>query len=266
MKSTIERALVIGIDEYDGAWLDGCVNDARSWTRLLSSAGVRVTTVTNKEATADRIKREISLITGQTAPCAIIYAGHGSQLVDHGGDEEDGLDECLCPVDFDGGDRYAITDDYIGALLDASKSELCVLVIDACHSGTSIRNLSTRFDRQVRSWPAPVIGASAFRRTSSFLSTLEDKPNAVLLAACDDSETALEAAVPAWDVFPWVRRSGGLWSYYLVQSLQWMNRVSGSFTVSARDWHGMASAYVSSDYAEQHPKVSSPHDFVLWTK
>jgi hypothetical protein len=28
------------------------------------------------------------------------YSGHGSQVVDHSGDEEDGLDETICPVDF----------------------------------------------------------------------------------------------------------------------------------------------------------------------
>jgi len=67
----------------------------------------------------------------------IQYSGHGTEVKDKSGDEDDGYDEAICPLD--GG---VIVDDWIffnvvKPLERASEASLFVLV-DACHSGTCL--------------------------------------------------------------------------------------------------------------------------------
>jgi len=67
----------------------------------------------------------------------IQYSGHGTEVEDHDGDEDDGFDEALCPLD--GG---TIIDDWlfehvVKPLDDKPKAHLFVMV-DACHSGTCL--------------------------------------------------------------------------------------------------------------------------------
>jgi hypothetical protein len=64
-----------------------------------------------------------------------MYSGHGGQRRDQNGDEKDGKDECLCPVD-----GRAIIDDELNEILCQPLPAGCTLyaVIDACHSGSML--------------------------------------------------------------------------------------------------------------------------------
>jgi len=66
------------------------------------------------------------------------YSGHGSQVIDTSGDEEDGLDETICPVDFKSAGQ--IIDDDINDLLVKTIPEGARLtaLMDCCHSGTGM--------------------------------------------------------------------------------------------------------------------------------
>ena len=66
------------------------------------------------------------------------YSGHGCYVKDRDGDEKDGFDEVLCPIDCD--DNGFIIDDDIRKLLADKVDEKSRLVctMDCCHSGTSI--------------------------------------------------------------------------------------------------------------------------------
>ena len=63
------------------------------------------------------------------------FSGHGGQQVDTHGDEEDGFDETICPVDFEHAGQ--ISDDELFAILAAPLPAGCRLtaVLDCCHSG-----------------------------------------------------------------------------------------------------------------------------------
>jgi len=76
------------------------------------------------------------------------YSGHGSHLVDQlknqvgGGDEKDGQDECICPVDFNWNklDDGFIRDDTLNDILVkklVTGAKLRV-VFDSCHSGSAL--------------------------------------------------------------------------------------------------------------------------------
>lgn len=64
------------------------------------------------------------------------YSGHGSRQRNYNGDEVDGYDETLCPLDFE--TQGMIVDDEINASVVRTLPRGAKLhaIIDACHSGT----------------------------------------------------------------------------------------------------------------------------------
>ena len=66
------------------------------------------------------------------------YSGHGSQQRDYSGEEADGYDETLCPVDFE--TQGMIVDNEINATMvrPLPRGVKLHAIIDACHSGTML--------------------------------------------------------------------------------------------------------------------------------
>jgi hypothetical protein len=64
------------------------------------------------------------------------YSGHGGSLEDKDGDEADGMDECICPLDYT--DAGVILDDQLHAYMVKSLPAGCRLtaIFDSCHSGS----------------------------------------------------------------------------------------------------------------------------------
>lgn len=64
------------------------------------------------------------------------YSGHGARLLNYNGDELDGFDETICPLDYES--EGIIIDDEINATVVRPLPEGVTLhaIIDACHSGT----------------------------------------------------------------------------------------------------------------------------------
>ncbi len=151
-QDTRRRALVIGIGAYQHvSRLRGPVNDAEDMAAFLMRYGgfeeddIRI--LRDSEATGKNILASIDewLVQGTTAGDEVFfyYSGHGFQQPDVDGDEEDRLDETLVPVDaFVTDDRRVegmITDDEVRRLLDRMPGRNVLVVVDACHSGTSTR-------------------------------------------------------------------------------------------------------------------------------
>ncbi|EIW55200.1 peptidase C14 [Trametes versicolor FP-101664 SS1] len=72
------------------------------------------------------------------------FSGHGSQVVNKDGTEEDGFDETLIPVDailnpeYNTFEGYIKDDDVRKIIVDSLPSgSRCVMVFDCCHSGTA---------------------------------------------------------------------------------------------------------------------------------
>lgn len=87
------------------------------------------------------------LVTGATADSHLFfhYSGHGTYVSDTNGDEMDGKDEALCPVDYD--DAGFIVDDDVNAILIDPLPKGCSMriITDCCHSG-SITDLHYFYD------------------------------------------------------------------------------------------------------------------------
>ena len=159
MMAQTKRALVVGISEYekinDNAWgaIHGA-NDADLIISVLKKQGFKSTKISDKAATAKRIRKSLSDLVASCKSGDIIYlhfSGHGQPFEDVDGDEEDGWDESIVPYDaqmaykiktYEG--QNHITDDelhnYFKQIRKAvgSKGYVCV-VIDACHAGGASR-------------------------------------------------------------------------------------------------------------------------------
>ncbi|HYG62450.1 MAG TPA: caspase family protein [Thermoanaerobaculia bacterium] len=149
------RALLIGIDRYpllsEAEHLDGAVNDAKAMAQLLTERfgfpekAVRL--LLDQAATRDAILGAMDRLVEETAKDDVVvfhFSGHGSQVKDLEGDEEDGWDETIVPVD-SGREPHPnrqITDDeiYSWLLRLTEKTPYVTLIFDCCHSATITRD------------------------------------------------------------------------------------------------------------------------------
>jgi hypothetical protein len=137
-----DRALLIGIDKYQNASnLVGSKQDAKDMQQFIKSVwgykNHQIRILTDAQATRQAILNAFDnwLINGSSSGDKILFyfSGHGSYTNDRNGDESDGYDEFLLPVDF----PRMITDDEINARLQGLKGRQVMVIIDACHSGTT---------------------------------------------------------------------------------------------------------------------------------
>jgi hypothetical protein len=137
------RALCVGINRYPNPThqLAGCVADAQMWADALTRLGFSTSLLLDEKATRAAIDRELlALVNNSVAGDVIVfqYAGHGTHVPDLNGDEEDGEDESLCPVDFATGALY-IDDDVAAAFARIPDGVNMTCFMDCCHSGTNSR-------------------------------------------------------------------------------------------------------------------------------
>jgi len=152
-------ALCIGVNKLDQAHyigteeLGGCVNDAKEMQRILSKAGFTVTLMTDGGAKTTDVLPFIDklvpvLHAGDTL--VVTYSGHGGQVPDDNGDEDDGLDETWCLHD------RQVRDDTLADLWRRFEAGVhIVLISDSCHSGT-VANMVVGLDVLDRTPPVGV--------------------------------------------------------------------------------------------------------------
>ncbi|HEY5808934.1 MAG TPA: caspase family protein [Povalibacter sp.] len=200
-------ALCIGIDDYPSAPLSGCIADSQEWARTFDRLGFQVRSLRDAQATRSGILNAFnSLITESRSGdvLAIQYAGHGTQLQDVDGDDEDGQDEALCPHDFSSG-AFLIDDDIreLFSKLPAGVNLTCFF--DCCHSGSATRFAASTAtsaggagDQRRRFMPATAEMQQKHRefRSATRGTRALAPPSAmrnVAFAACQDHEVAWES-------------------------------------------------------------------------
>lgn len=143
----MKKALLVGINNYKQAPLNGCCNDVILMESLLKQRGFTINSLTDNDATKQNMLEELEcLVTGCVAGDSLVfhYSGHGSQVPDNSGDENDGLDECILPIDFTWDN--VILDDDLNRIFGKANGATIEVILDACHSGSGTRNvlLSTK--------------------------------------------------------------------------------------------------------------------------
>lgn len=156
-----KRALIIGISDYGNAMEDpekwsniSGANDVALLLPLFQQQDYKVTTLVDSQATYSNITGALKAMSKDAKKGDIVYlhfSMHGQPFEDLNGDEDDGWDEALIPVDaqmqyVEGkyeGKKHLVDDEletYIAKIRRkiGSEGELFV-VLDACHSGTASR-------------------------------------------------------------------------------------------------------------------------------
>lgn len=154
-------AFLVGISDYGNEkeapykWTNiNGTNDVRLLKPLLEKQGFRTITLMDSKATYSAIIKEMNKLTLKCKKGDYVYihfSCHGQPFEDQNGDEEDGWDESIVPVDAGmiyekgvyEGEKHIIDDD-LQVMMNKIRSKVgktgvIYVVLDACHAGTSFR-------------------------------------------------------------------------------------------------------------------------------
>ena len=201
----MKHALTIGINDYPGtdADLQGCVNDANDWARVLRERGFGVEMLLDAQATLAAMRSRMQATVDEANygdTVVITYAGHGTWVPDANNDEPDGRDEALCPHDVF--TKGPLTDDTLYDIFSSrARGVKLVFISDSCHSGSVARfaNLGGEKGTGRVRFLAPeafmndqelMLARSTANRA---LRTLPMRSSALLLAGCQDYEYSYDA-------------------------------------------------------------------------
>lgn len=273
-------ALFVGIDDYPGAPLRGCVNDVREaedWLRRHGGPATDVRTLHDAQATRAAVVRAVEEHLGQGGPgdtALLWFSGHGSERPTDDPREATGMCQALvCHDSLDAGGRPLLQDTELGGLLDAiaGRGVHVVAVLDCCHAGGATRGTpagATARGVEWRPWwrtsghpegaEARTDGAAAGADRSggsggtggSRDGGAPDGPEPrrhVLLAACRPQERAHEAELDG--------RVRGYFSHALLHALHRLGP-----TAAYGPLHALAEERVRSLHPFQHPGLRGPHD------
>ncbi|MBL8002299.1 MAG: caspase family protein [Flavobacteriales bacterium] len=195
-------SLHIGLNSVDPLAYEGwsgdlaaCEFDAKDMKALAAKQGFTSSTVLlTKKATADAVLNGILAASAKLKSGDIFfltYSGHGGQVKDKNGDEEDDrMDETWCLYDRE------VIDDELYALYSKFAAGVRILVLsDSCHSGTvmRMRNVGPR-----KRFMPPAIGKRVYeahkamydgiqRRTKASEKTTV-KASGILISGCMDNQ------------------------------------------------------------------------------
>ena len=213
-----KRAFLVGISNYDTAltgyqWnnING-VEDIKLLTPILEQQGFTITSLLDERATFANITQHLAQFVDKTEKGAIVYlhfSAHGQPVEDRDGDEEDGWDEAIVPVDayklyrkgaYEG--EKHLVDDLLNQYVEKLRSKIgpegfLYVVIDACHAGTSSRGNDdvTRGTRVGLSYNNKVFSPSVAKRSHYRVHATKGQSNVLFLEACRPDEVNTEIKV-----------------------------------------------------------------------
>jgi hypothetical protein len=190
------RALLVGINDYPGASCDlpSCLADVDAMSKLLQDHyDFAVTTLRDGDATLAAVSSALEVLCADVQPddrICFFYSGHGTTT-----SRRDSIEECLFLAD--GGLLPA--DDFVATMAKVPHGT-AVVVLDACFSGGMQKEKGT--DLLVPAMRKALAAALTYRpfgrapkRPGSKQRTKDEAGdetlNAVLLAACQERETAM---------------------------------------------------------------------------
>ncbi|TFK47431.1 hypothetical protein OE88DRAFT_804644 [Heliocybe sulcata] len=192
-----KKALCIGIN-YTGQReeLHGCINDAQDIHKFLQRYGFRSEDMvllrddarnSRDIPTKKNILDAMRWLVKDAQPhdsLFIHYSGHGGQTKDLDGDEVDGLDEDIYPLDYK--QAGIILDDDLHKILVHPLPRACRLtaVFDSCHSG-SILDLPILYHSDGRVKSRPEI-------TPKFIKERTSPADVISFSGCKDSQTSAD--------------------------------------------------------------------------
>ncbi|MEU4266623.1 caspase family protein [Streptomyces sp. NPDC026092] len=203
-------SLHVGLNKVDPARYEGwdgalmaCENDARDMAGLARTAGFSDTVLLTPDGTVDQVTAALREAAGSLGPGDILlftYSGHGGQIPDAAGDDEeaDALDETLVLFD-----RQFLDDEVNREFRAFADGVRIVALLDCCHSGTGIEAPGDGpSGAAVRLMP-PFRQQEIYARDQGFFEDLQrslakDSPNgageatALLISGCQDNQFSMD--------------------------------------------------------------------------
>ena len=211
-------AFLVGISNYDTAltsyqWnnING-IEDVNLLSPILFNQGFSIITLLDKEATYKNIVTQLSDFSDNIKKGDIVYlhfSAHGQPVEDTNGDEEDGWDEAIVPIDaykiykkglYDG-NRHLIDDQlnkYVKRLREKiGPKGFLYVTIDACHAGTSSRanDETVRGTRVGFTYNNKVYKPSANKKSHYRVESSVKMANVVFVEACRPDQVNTEIKV-----------------------------------------------------------------------
>lgn len=238
-------ALLVGISNYHAVYKNSewnnihGVNDVNLVSPILVKQGFKIQKLTNNAATKANILKQLKSLSRHASKGDIVYihfSTHGQPFEDLDGDEADGWDESIVPVDapieyvkgrYEG--QNHLIDDELNKYTEQIRSKLGAMghlyvVIDACHAGRASRNLDeieiTRgtkrgFTPNGKNYKAKKETATHYKLASS-----PAKSRVTYLEACGNTQVNME-----------VKKNGayyGPMSFYIAKALSSFNLDEGN--------------------------------------
>jgi hypothetical protein len=248
-----KRALLVGVSDYGNAneepnkWANiSGANDIALLSPLFSEQGYSVTSLVDGQATHAGITAALKQLTADSKRGDTVYIHfslHGQPFEDLNGDEEDGWDEALIPVDAEmqysqgvyEGNNHLLDDElevYFNNLRNklGSKGQL-VVILDACHSGTAsrgdddhVRGTREGFTRSGKAYtPDRTVETNDYFKVS----TNKGQSPVIFIEACRSYQ--LNREVRDVDTNTWY----GSLSYYIAQAMEGHNAVGSNEWINA---------------------------------
>lgn len=216
----MRKSLHIGLNKVDpaqyGGWdgaLSGCVNDANAMRDVALGRGFTPETLIDENATITAVRDRLDAAAAALDAgdfFFLTYSGHGGQVADVTGEEDDSLDETWCLYDSE-----LVDDALFGALCTFRRGVRVFVMSDSCHSETVTESLVLQArptSREVRSGCKPKL--APLEATSAEFAKNRDvheaqrtwwKPqslvpkdsdaNVVLISGCEDRQTSMDGPV-----------------------------------------------------------------------
>lgn len=227
----MNKALLVGINKYPGAPLDGCVNDVNDMAKFLvdkcgfASADIRL--LVDARATTEEIRARLDWLVHSQAGDRVLfhYSGHGAQVParsDAG--EVDGLYEVICPVDFDWSPARMITDkQFVSIFKKMPDGVKFNWLSDSCHSGDLDRAMAPAPRRSrvlgYRLYPIPADIAWRQRvardmHLTSVRALVGGKLDVGYVGGCQSNQTSADASFQ--------HRPSGAFTYFFLRTIDQM--------------------------------------------
>ena len=209
------KALLVGINKYPNPIneLRGCVNDILDMEHFISEIKniypkQNIKKLTNKEATKKGIITQLKwLIENVAAGDQLLfhYSGHGAQAPTlFSSLEKDGLDEIICPYDYDGSNNTSIRDkEFAQIFATIPKGVHFIWISDSCHAEDLSRDAN---NMQYRYFT----GVSHNEKAEGESPTIHPL-NGALLSACESHQLSADAYIN--------NRFNGAFTHYLIENL-----------------------------------------------
>lgn len=187
-------ALLVGIN-YHGtsSALNGCINDVEVMHKyLIDKRGYKAENIviltddTHKKPTGMNIMHALGTLivkahVDKAEELWLHYSGHGSYTRDHDGDELDGYDETIVPIDY--AKNGMITDDQLHDYVkNLPNSCGMIAIFDCCHSGT-ILDLKWRYEGDEKNY------------IENHKCKVSGNANVLMISGCQDSQTSADAYI-----------------------------------------------------------------------